>query len=130
MSHDLTVGESIKLDFDTSNHWWRVRAVDERYAIATRQALFQPAGVVVYTILDFDERHRGPCDLVGQGWDFNEETLDADAARLLDALHDSYEITDRIRTGESGVELADPAVQISRRNRVPLSILNRREATK
>lgn len=62
------VGAKIKLRGD-SNRWWDVRIADDRFAICTRQAAFKPQGEVFYTILDFKEGVRGPCNLIGQGWD-------------------------------------------------------------
>lgn len=61
------VGDRIKFLFDS--RWWEVREADERWAIATRQKPFAPKGEYVYTIIDKDQLHRGPTNLLGQGWD-------------------------------------------------------------
>lgn len=79
----MKVGGRVKFVGDP--RWWTVRAGDERFTILTRQASFKPKGTVCYTIIDRDREVRGPCSLIGQGWDFQED-LEADAALLLASL--------------------------------------------
>jgi hypothetical protein len=96
---EIKAGDRLK--FDGDSRWWEVREADERWAIATRQKPFAPKGEYVYTIMDKDELHRGPTDLLGQGWDVETQ-------------------------GGWGVllaELDEGLVGISHRNRVPLVVL-------
>lgn len=85
------------------NRWWNVRAADDRFAVATQQAPFRPAGIQQYTILDFHRQVRGPVNLVGGGYGdgtYNE----AECRRLLAHL-------------QSGV------LEVTYRNPAPLEVL-------
>jgi hypothetical protein len=62
----LTVGQRVKLAGD--RRWWTVRAVTEHFAALTRQVEFKPAGMNCYTVLDWRNGVRGPCNLSGQAW--------------------------------------------------------------
>jgi hypothetical protein len=62
----LVVGERVKLD--TDRRWWTVKAVTDNFAALTRQAEFHPRGILCYTVLDWRNGVRGPCNLLGQGW--------------------------------------------------------------
>jgi hypothetical protein len=64
----LTVGERVKLSGTDSRLWWTVRAVSEHFVALVRQAEFRPKGVLRYTVLDWRNGVRGPCNLIGQGW--------------------------------------------------------------
>lgn len=64
---DLKVGQRIKLR-DGGPRWWTVQAVSEHFAACVQQVPFQPKGVLQYTVLDWRNGVRGPCDLVGQGY--------------------------------------------------------------
>ena len=63
---EMKVGDKVKLTGD--DRWWDVKAVSEHFVACTRQAPFQPKGTLVYTVLDWRNGVRGPCDLIGQGW--------------------------------------------------------------
>ena len=62
----LVVGDRLK--FRGDRRWWTVKAVTENFAALTRQVSFRPAGTLYYTVLDWRNGVRGPCDLIGQGW--------------------------------------------------------------
>jgi hypothetical protein len=62
----FVVGERVKLADDRL--WWTVRAVSQHFAALTRQAQFRQAGTCCYTVLDWRNGVRGPCDLIGQSW--------------------------------------------------------------
>jgi hypothetical protein len=64
----LVVGQRVKLAGGHSQRRWTVRAVTEHFAALTRQVEFQPAGTNRYTVLDWRNGVRGPCNLVGQGY--------------------------------------------------------------
>lgn len=97
--------------------WWDARAVSERYAVLTHQAPFEPKGTLIYTIIDWQRGVRGPCNLVGQGWDFGTDP-DVDAARLLAALEGAAVVDDQMLS-----------VEVSYRNNVPVGVLARRPIT-
>lgn len=95
------VGSRVKVDGASDRRrWWTVEAADQRYAIVTRQQDFHPAGTLVYSILDYHEGVRGPCDLTGQGW---SSLTPAGCAELLG-------------------ELQQGTVGLSHRNRLPLQV--------
>lgn len=65
----LTVGAQVTLDDD---HEWTVKAVTEHFAALTRNR-FDSMGEVFdlepfYTVLDWRNGYRGPCNLIGQSW--------------------------------------------------------------
>ena len=62
----LVTGDRVKLAGD--RRWWTVRAVTEHFAALTRQAEFHPSGTNRYTVLDWRNGVRGPCNLIGQGY--------------------------------------------------------------
>lgn len=122
------IGAKVKLLKD-GPRWWAVRAADERFAILTRQADFKPKGEVLYTILDVHEGVRGPCNLIGQGWD--RYMPDTACQELLEALQVGAKVNawnagdrsfdlDAVLAERQRNEVA--WVEISRRNRVALDL--------
>ncbi|WP_230596356.1 MULTISPECIES: hypothetical protein [Nocardiaceae] len=79
---------------------YTVRATSPHYAVLTRQADFKPKGTDFYCIVDWRKSVRGPCNLIGQGWD---TTTDESCEELCSEL-------------EAG------RIEVSHRNRVPLDI--------
>lgn len=105
----LSVGERVKLADD--RHWWTVKAVTEHFAALTRQAEFHPKGTLCYTVLDWRNGVRGPCDLIGQGWGdgtYTEEQC-AEMLALFEATDEPFD-PDRERT----------VLHVSQRNWVPI----------
>lgn len=105
MNHDpklLKVGQKVK--FDNENIWFTVKAVRHPFVICWCN-LF---GKGYYTILDVENNIRG----TGTSWGLGHETDEQIAESML-ALH-----------GEHPDEIEQ---EISRRNRVPLKILEIRE---
>ncbi|WP_409482756.1 hypothetical protein [Arsenicicoccus dermatophilus] len=92
--------------------WWNVQGEDDRWLIATHQAPFMPKGTVTYTILDKQEKHRGPTNLIGQGWGDSRPWTDEHTSTLLDALRRGA--LPEPLPGYYGV-----VIEISHRNRVP-----------
>jgi|GEM_PF-3503896 len=80
----MGIAKHDKVKFSGDHRWWTARAVSERFAVLTRQAEFKPKGEVAYTIIDPKRGVRGPCNLIGQGWDARME--DAACFDLLAAL--------------------------------------------
>lgn len=68
ISRTLKPGDKVRTRKD-GKAWWTVQVSGSRYAIMTRQAPFQPTGTYLYTIIDAQEGVRGPCNLIGNGWD-------------------------------------------------------------
>ena len=97
----LVVGQRVQL-FDDSRRWWTIQAVTDHFAAAVRQAEFHPAGVYRYTVLDWRNGVRGPCDLVGQAWGDGSYT-EAECAQMLARF-------------EAG------ALHVSQRNWMPLQV--------
>jgi hypothetical protein len=104
---ELAPGDRLKFP-ESGNRWWTVRVADRRYAIATRQAPFHPAGTLEYTILDQKRGVRAPCNQIGNGW--GDGTLsNIECTRLLYALqYGSVELSRRnsVRTNITLAELA------------------------
>lgn len=55
--------------FGEKNFTWTIQVAGNRYTILTKQAPFKPKGELWYTICDHEYEKRGPCNLVGNGWD-------------------------------------------------------------
>lgn len=126
MKQDLEIGQRVKLAHGAStNLFWTVQALDDRFVILTRQAPFRPKGQSQYTIIDWERGVRGPCNLIGQGWDIDEPNGPED---LLQALNNQLEIHRRLDAGEKSVSIDDYAVEVSHRNNVPVEIVDRRSA--
>lgn len=100
---DLWPGMQVRTSKD-GPFWWTVQVVGSRYAIMTRQAPFRPKGEYTYTIIDMDRDVRGPCNLIGNGWDVSGHKTPLHGWR---DLH---------------VQLLAERIEISRRQRLPLDI--------
>jgi hypothetical protein len=108
----LQPGDRIRLAPD-GRLWWTVQAVSEHYAACVQQAPFQPKGILQYTVLDWRNGVRGPCDLIGQGYGDGSYSQAECAEMLAD-----FEYVD-----EGLHEL-----NVSQRNWVRLEVLDRRPA--
>ncbi len=96
----LSVPDRIKFDGDPE--WWTVRAVTENFAALTRPVIdrdhaenrerYEDAdrhveeleGDVFYTVIDWDNGWRGPCNLIGQSWGNGTYSESECAAMLAD----------------------------------------------
>lgn len=126
MKQDLEIGQRVKLAYGSNTtRLWDVRALDDRFVILTRQRPFKPKGESEYTIIDWERGVRGPCNLIGQGWDIDEPNGPED---LLRALNNQLEIWRRLDAGEKSVSINDYAVEVSHRNNVPVDIVDQRSA--
>jgi hypothetical protein len=108
---DLQPGERVKLAPD-GRRWWTVQATSEHFAACVRQVAFEPAGTLEYTVLDWRNGVRGPCDLVGQGYGDGSYSP-AECDRMLAEFESPR--------GEDSWGLA-----VSQRNWVRLQVLDRR----
>jgi hypothetical protein len=48
----LSVGDRVRFHPQRRNAYWIIRARDERFIVATRQAAFHPRGTLEYTVVD------------------------------------------------------------------------------
>lgn len=123
----LQVGQRARFP-ETGRLWWDVRATssDARWVVLTQQEPFAPIGRLRYTIIDWERGVRGPCNLIGQGWDFMPGTdLNQSAQRLIDALEAKRSIQarlDQLLPGQ-GVACDEVAVEVSYRNNVRIVIV-------
>lgn len=118
----LAVGQRVRFAAPAteSRYWWDVRCGDDRYTILTRQAQFHPKGEVYYTIIDRERCVRGPCNLIGQGWDIHMD--DEACTRLLEALRRHDEVAALSHEPGSVVLDGVAVVEVSYRNNVPVDI--------
>lgn len=119
----LVVGDRVRFTtpHNEAHSWWTVRAGDERYTVLTRQRPFRPKGELLYTIIDRQRDVRGPCNLVGQGWDVETP---GGCDELLRALQRHDELLERLDALPAGtpVPAEDVTVEVSYRNNVPIEI--------
>jgi len=122
---ELKPGDKVKLQ--DANRWWDVRTGDERFVVLTRQQSFRTKGTLLYTVIDWERGVRGPCNLIGGGWD--EHMEDEACEALLRALNahvewDAFMRRDHAENGTTSWRHPDEVmVEVSHRNYVPIDIL-------
>jgi len=115
--NDLNLKPKARVQFLGDRYWWTVRAADDRYVVLTRFTPFNEKGTLTYTIVDAVAGHRGPCNLIGQGWDIDPEKPEEGSEELLVALHGGRDtLDDESLPDDERVHI--PRVEISHRNRV------------
>jgi hypothetical protein len=108
----LEVGDQVRLAHGSPGRWWwTVRAVTENFVACVHQAPFHRRGVMFYTVLDWRNGVRGPCNLIGQGYGDGTYS-EGECAKMLSEFER--------RRGEW------PELEVSHRNRVPLGVLETR----
>lgn len=107
----LSVGDRVRLDGRTKT--WLVQAVSPNFAALVQQVPFQPKGSLQYTVLDWRNGVRGPCDLIGQGYGDGSYSESQCADMLLD-----FEDLSGVRA-ESGTRLS-----VSQRNWMPIGLVD------
>ena len=119
----LEVGNMVKLGTNT-RLWWRVAAVSENFVAFTHQAPFEPKGTLQYTVADWRNGVRGPCDLIGQGWGDGSYSDEACAQMLVEFEYDPEKDPVRLAALASGeTSWPSPAeLHVSSRNWVRLVI--------
>lgn len=110
----LRVGDKLRLAHGSSRWWWRVQAVSDYFAVCVHQQPFEAAGVLCYTVLDWRNGVRGPCNEIGQGWGDGSYS-EAECVRMLAA----FEAVEVICPTRGPVYERE----VSHRNRVPLAVL-------
>ncbi len=113
----LDVGD--KVLFADDRRWWTVKAVSLHFAALTRQAEFERAGVLCYTVLDWRNGVRGPCDLIGQGYGDGSYS-EAECERMLG----EFEATEESVVDGGRVM----PLHVSQRNWLPIEIRDIRSA--
>lgn len=126
----LAVGDRVSFSRQNAkrNQWWLVRAVGgerDRFVVLTQQAVGKPKGLLRYTIIDWDRGVRGPCNLIGQGWDFGVgDDYDVSAQKLIRALEAHVEVQKWLAEHPSSYrDLDEPEVEVSYRNNVEIEIV-------
>jgi len=119
----LNVGDRVKLGGSSRGEarlWWQVRAADERFVVLTRQAPFESKGTSLYTIIDYDRGVRGPCNLIGNGYDVDEP---GGCDALLAELNAHLAMSAELRSLPAGSSVESRGVEVSHRNNVPIEVL-------
>lgn len=104
---------------------WTVQAVSEHFAVLMRQTPFRPLGVLQYTVLDWRNGVRGPCDLIGQGWGDGTYSAKECAEMLVDFEYDDEQDPARLAALAAGRTSWSPErwqIHVSQRNWVRLDI--------
>lgn len=116
---DLTVGQRVILDGGRKT--WRVQAVSEHFAVCVQQADFELKGVLCYTVLDWRNGVRGPCNEIGQGYGDGTYS-EAECADMLAQFefdpHDDPARTSALARGETSWVPTMWSLEVSHRNRV------------
>ena len=111
---NLNIGDRVRFgNGSAAGKTWTVRTLDSRFAILTRKNGEQ------YTIIDWERGVRGPCNLIGQGWDCTGDGAD----ELLRALNYHLEVLARLDAGEKSVPMDEISAEVSYRNNVPIEIV-------
>lgn len=106
-------GDHLRLDWE-DHWWWRVQAVSEHFTACVHQARFEPKGTLCYTVLDWRNGQRGPCNLIGQGYG--------------DGSYSEQECAEMLAEFERVEDVCPTrgplyALEVSHRNNVPLRVL-------
>lgn len=118
----LDVGDIVALAPDSPAHpEWTVRSRDARFLVFSRPSDLD-ASTEIYTIADLVAAVRGPCNLIGGGWNMNDPEW---ADNLLRALNYDLQVTEQLHATNSAVSLTQIRVHVSERNNVPLALARR-----
>ena len=128
----INVGDRVLLGGD--DRWWTVRAVSPNFVACVRQRPFKPKGELLYTVLDWRNGVRGPCNLIGQGYGdgtYSEE----ECAEMLVGFEYDYQTDPNYIEAQRAFEAGEaetaswpspdiPELEISHRNQVPLVVID------
>lgn len=113
----IEIGQRIRFEPQNDAVWWTVRAADERFVIATRQAPFKPKGDLWYTVVDRTgwqaKRYNGAgegvvrssLNTLGGGWDIGPDGEGCQEA-LVALQSGQFELSNRRVMDVRGIEVA------------------------
>lgn len=105
---------------------WTVQAVSENFVAIVQQAPFEPKGTLQYSIIDWRNGLRGPCDMVGQSYGDGSYSTEDCAAMLeqfeWDPLKDPAYLEAQAR-GEHRWIPTKWHLEVSHRNNVAIEIV-------
>jgi hypothetical protein len=111
---NLNIGDRVRFgNGAAAGKTWTVKSLDPRFVILTRKNDEQ------YSIIDWERGVRGPCDLIGQGWDCTGDGAD----ELLRALNYHLEACAKLDAGAEKVVMEEISTEVSYRNNVPIEIV-------
>lgn len=132
----LAVGDKVK--FEEDRKWWLVKAVSENFVALTRPVEFKPhdSDEVYYTVIDWRNGVRGPCNLIGQGYGDGTYSEEECAEMLTEFEYDYKQDPDyleAVRAFEVGEAdrvswPSKPHLEVSQRNWVRVNIEGHRKA--
>jgi hypothetical protein len=117
----LKVGDRVRLDGKPKR--WTVQAVTENFAALVQQVPFEPKGTLQYTVIDWRNGIRGPCNLIGQGFGDGSYSREECARMLAQFEYDDEQdpaYLKAMRRGETSWTPENWSLEVSHRNRVPL----------
>lgn len=122
---NFSVGQRLRLDGSRARQWWEVRAVTDHFTAVVRQAPFEEKGVLEYTVLDWRNGIRGPCNEIGQGYGDGSYSPEECAEMLNEFEYDYRTDPEVIAIREAGGSSwpSKPSLEVSRRNNVPLKVI-------
>lgn len=114
----IALNDGDRIKFAGDRRWWTVKAVTANFVALTRQAEFEPAGTLCYTVVDWRNGVRGACNLVGQGWGDGTYT-EVECAEMLAGFEAADEPIDFSSDGTAPYRLR---LEVSQRNWVRIDI--------
>lgn len=129
----LEVGDLVKLE-EGGNVWWHVKAVSENFVAVTRSEF----GHVRYTVLDWRNGVRGPCNLIGQGFGDGKYT-EEECAEMLTGFEYNYENDPNYIEAKRAYDAGETErctwtsppldLEVSSRNWMPLKVLEHKKGS-
>ena len=123
----LEVGDVVKLTGGNTRWPWVVKAVSENFAVVTQQAQFEPKGVLCYSVIDWRNGVRGPCNMIGGGFGDGTYTQEQCELMLTGFEYKTEEDPNYIAAmagGENSWPSPEHDYEVSHRNRVPLGFIS------
>lgn len=120
---EVELGDRIK--FHGERLLWTVQAVSENFVAVVRQTPFEPKGYLQYSVIDWRNGVRGPCNMVGQGYGDGTYTVEECTAMLKQFEFDPQTDPARVAALAAGRTSWVPTewhLEVSHRNRVRIHI--------
>ena len=124
---DLKLGDKLRMTGYDSRFNWIVKAVSENFAVVTRQAEFEKKGTLCYSVIDWRNGVRGPCNAIGQG--FGDGTYSQEQCELM-LTGFEYKVEEdpnylaAMAAGEKSWPSPAYHFEVSHRNQVRLGIIS------